>query len=124
MPIRLTTPFQFSPGHGQAVESYAEVKVSSFHLAPDEKHMRLIIQYGNTIDGAWHAGKVPSAEVVIADTPEHLGAGGEQVPASIDFSKLAGLTYPTSTTERLYDQVARSLYQYLIIKGLYEGTIE
>jgi len=130
MPIQLTTPFTFSPGHGKPAEMYAQVKIVEFVCAIEEKSLRMRVQYGNTVGGVWQPGKADQALFIAADAPAQL-LNGEQIPATSDYTalvvaslaKAADVVAAGAQGYNCYVATARELYEWLIEQGHYEGTV-
>lgn len=125
MPILLDTPFQYSPGHAAAPESYPEAKIVFFSVDIEGRELTVRIQYGTTVDGLWVPGRAPEHNVIVENRDAHIGPGNVQVLPDPAYDTLVGgaaTMLPTGSP--LYSEVALSLYQYLIAQGLYEGTIQ
>jgi len=126
MPIVLTTPFSFDPGHGQPVESYGEMKIVEFVCGVQESQIRMRCQYGDTVDGTWVPGNAPESAHVVEDRP-----AAENVPATSDYTDLVAASRTTADDEitpgdgghSIYVGAARELYEWLIARGIYDGTI-
>jgi hypothetical protein len=109
MPIQLTTAF--SVGSADVNSPYAQVKIMEFTLRPELKQVSLLVQYGNTADGKF---------------TRAIGIAGVTVKAFT----IAGSEYDTmvastsaAANEVYYEKVAGLLYQWLIDKGHFVGTI-
>jgi hypothetical protein len=130
VPIQLTTSLDYHPGHGQSSESYSQVKIVEFVVATEEKACRIRMQYGNTVNNVWQAGKMQDGTIVIKDSPAEL-VNGIQVPASYAFSILAASSktlaadeaQPADGGHNCYVGTARTLYTWLIVNGYYEGIV-
>ncbi len=134
MPILLTTPLVYEPGHNQSAETYGELKIVKFSIDIEIKCLQLRMEYGDTDPGDaeatppvapfWKPGNVPDHHMVIEDREAHIGPGDTEIAADLAFSSLMA----TSVTQgaagsNLYAEVGGSLYQYLIDVGHYAGTI-
>lgn len=124
MPITLDTPFEYSPGHGQAQETYNEVKIVFFSVDVNSREAMIRTEYGNTVSGTWIPGKTPVSQFVVENRAAHIGPGGEQIAEDAAYNILMGTSFtqlPTGSS--VYDEVGISLYNYLLSKGIYEGTL-
>lgn len=52
-------PAPFNPGDFDPSGLYKEVLILAFEFSPPEKMIRVTYQFGNTVNGAWVAGKLP-----------------------------------------------------------------
>jgi hypothetical protein len=133
MPIQLTTPLTFNPGRGKPAENYAQAKIVGFEsiIEPAEHaSVTIRVQYGDTVEGAWVAGKAAIEYVLIQDTPAKLGDFDpetklpiETEPAGTKYTDWVTSTHATSTSNLLYAEVALALYLLLLSAEDFEGTI-
>lgn len=140
MPIQLTNPLVHNPGRGLAVESYAQAKILGFEAIvepTDQAQTTVRVQYGDTVDGKWVGGQAAIEYITIKDTQLEveevavLDDEGDptgareyvEVPAVLTYSNWTGSTYPTSTGNLLYTELAIALYTYLLAQAGFEGTI-
>ncbi len=125
MPIILDTPLQIPQTHGEPAETYSEVEIVDFHVDIKRRQLRIITEYGNTVNGVWlPATKAAAKPVIVENRDAHVGPGGVEMPANPAFDILVGTTYPTSLSLTLFDNTAIALYTYLIASGYYVGTIQ
>jgi len=115
MPITLTTPIQTG-----AVDSngpYTEVKLAPITLDPTTDSVWLVCQYGNTVNGIW----VPGVNVgVVANKSFCVKDAGEDTDYTDMVTKLIE---QSDVGKSFYDRIATILYQWLLDKGHYIGTI-
>ena len=123
MTIELTTPFSYTPGHGESSVSYAEVKIIFFSVNIELMCIVLRVQYGDTVSGNWTPGKVPIHQILIEDVAEKIDSAGDEIDANPVYSILMGTSLTSDTGVSLYNDVGNNLYQHLIDKGFYTGTI-
>ena len=107
MPIQLTTPI---PVGGLDEGDYTHVKIVAFRMDPMNKRMDIRARAGRIVEGVWFQGKVSNQNTGWAHNIE--GAEYDTITA---IQGQAG--------SALYDQVANSLYQYMLDKGAVVGTI-
>lgn len=117
MTILLTTALTHSPGHGAADETYGEVKVLSFRVWITKAKLEIVTNYGNTVEGVWVGGKTHPLIVVVADHDN-------TIPATTDYTDLMLAAQCSEAGALLYNEVAESLYQYLLDQELYAGTVQ
>lgn len=111
MPILLTNPL--NPGDID-VTQYNEVKIVQMLWDAEQSLIRLKCQYGNTINGTWTPGK--DFHGATRQNPEfHFIQGTEYI------SMLSSMA--TGEDLLLYAEVRDALYDYLMNKGVYSGTI-
>ena len=138
MPILLTTPKMTGDLDPDAQNGqYAELKIIQQMINTKAAVIELVLEYGNTVDGSWVSGISKPERVQISDGPPQMGctdAGDpeatppvpanwvEIAPATTDYTDLLS-SLPTDANELIYDGAARVLYQWLIDKGLFAGTI-
>lgn len=125
MTIALTTPHIYDPGHGDAPEVSNEIKIVDFHMSIVESCLTIITQYGNTSEDVWIAGNAPGHDITIKNTPAqiHPDDPEQSIPADPSYNILVGTSMTSATGVPIYGEVSDSLYQYLIDKGHYIGTI-
>lgn len=125
MSITLTTPQQYDPGHGQSPISVPEVKIYQVDHEIVAKRLILHMQYGTTISGDWIGQpEMPVHSEVIYNfdgMPDGEGGWVQEPDPAYDLFMVS--TFPSSTSNLLYDENATALYQYLLDDGRYEGTI-
>jgi len=125
MPITLTTPQTFEPGHGQASIDYPEVKIVQVDWEIVGKRLVLHMQYGETINGdwkgspemAWHPEPIFNFEGV----PDGDGGWVDEPDPAYDLFWVA--LSASSTQTLLYDENSTAFYQYLLDDGRYVGAI-
>ena len=112
MPIQLTSPIQ--TGSLDSNGPYTQVKVIGVGLDVLKRRIDLICQYGNTVDGVWVGGleTVSNRSVTIKDEDE---THHDFTDITANESEDAGEVY--------YDRESEILYQYLIDKDIFIGTI-
>jgi len=109
MPIQLTTPIP-AGGLDPEAEEYTQAKLIDFRhqIAGDIGGMLLLVEVGNTVGGVWKPAR-PSK-------PKRYPIKGD------DYNTM--VTKLTSAADvPIYDEVSRELYQWLLDKGYYVGTI-
>lgn len=111
MPILLTTPL--NTGDIDSV-NYNEVKILEMTWVGEQSFLRVLIQYGNTVNSAWVAGKNFNGPV--KQNPCYHVIEGQ------DYIDLMG-TVCSGTDVNVYGAIKEALYVYLNNKGLYSGTI-
>jgi len=123
MPITLTTPKATGDLDPNAAgNQYTQVKITKQTIDLTRKLLTVTVSYGNTVNGHWVPGILPAMSFAAIDQP----ANGDQ-PAVTDFTDLVG-TAPAAPVEgtptpSLYDQVSKRLYQWLLAKQFFPGTI-
>lgn len=139
MPITLTTPKTIAEP-GQAVETYAQLKIAGFDFPPPGNRIVLKLQYGNTVDGVW-VSKAAIFRRTISDTPEVSGpeynAETKEVvevvtqEADLEFSDMVGgsvLVGAEVDGLLIFNVVGDALYQHMLDRTQddpdYQGTIE
>jgi len=127
MPILLTTPKNTGDLDSNAPDGeYKELKIISFSLNPNQKKLYCVLEYGNTINDEWVKGVLSDFSISIGNTPEREEYDSENelvvIPATTEYDDLMAML-PFNTTDSLYTQVAKALYQYLLDKELFAGTI-
>lgn len=130
MPILLDTPYPYQPVGAPAL-TYSQAKIIGFEarVEPAEDAGTTIrVQYGETVDGVWVPGLVPVVYVQIQDSPAEVGTNPageyvELVPRGVQYRGWVGTTFPTSTSNLLYAEVALALYQWLIDNGGFPGSV-
>lgn len=66
MPIALTT--DFNPGDIDAGQTYSEAKIVEFRMGIENfRHITIMVEYGNTVNGNWVAGKAPLKSYTLVD---------------------------------------------------------
>ena len=123
MPIALTTPYK----------GYAEVKIVEIRLGIKRRHLFLLFEHGDTVDGAWVAGTIVPEEKLVRNLEQILdGAGGEVRPADPAYDSLIAsskadaddVAVPDDGGFNCYVGAARKLDQYEIGSGGYAGTVK
>lgn len=111
MPILLTNPL--NPGDIDTTQ-YLEVKIVQMLWDAEQNLIRLKCQYGNTVNGAWTVGK--DFHGATRQNPEfHFIQGADYITV---------LSSTASGEDQLiYNKVRDTLYDYLMTKGVYSGTI-
>lgn len=107
MPIQLTTALDM----GAVDDDYTHVKIMEFTHDALESAILLTVQHGTLSGQTFVRGKkIPNT------TQKTFKVTGQ------DYTDLVA-ELPANTTETLYAQVAKALYQWLIDNGHYAGTI-
>jgi len=109
MPIILTTPFD--PGDTDPGQTYAAVQIVSMRWALSG-YVEVECQHGNVVAGAWVPGSKPTTWHSIADNPK---TGDKDYSAIVTTKPLEG--------ESVYAGAGRGLYEHLVAKGIYPGTV-
>jgi hypothetical protein len=109
MPLQLTT--SLNVGALDPNSPYQQVKIVEFQLNPTRGTVDLTVQHGNTVDGSWVLGK--AVEGITVRRFRIDGSDYATMMASV--SAAAGEVY--------YDKVSTLLYQWLLDKSHYVGTI-
>lgn len=105
MPIQLTNAY--NPGDADPGKTYAQVKIIDHEVRLVQQLIIIRCKYGNTVGGEWVEG---------------LQRGtNDTVVSGADFVALVGSTPAQLST--IYNMVSKALYQYLLDKGVYAGTI-
>ncbi len=120
MPIQLTTPLDHKAGHDIPNAIYTHIKITSFRMIPDAQAIELIINYGTNIDGVFTKGRTHQRVMWIKNKEEDTI---NNIPADPIYNNLMIAAVASAESAPLYTEVARSLYEWLINKGHYEGTI-
>ena len=125
MSILLTTPLVHDPGHGQASETYNEIKVLWFRPWTTKNKMEIMTNYGNTVDGAWVNGKTHANCILVQNKPAESDGEEETAPAEPAYDDMVNGVVVTQADvgKLLYSVVSDDLYQYLIDEGHYAGTV-
>lgn len=123
MSITLDTPIQQPPLHGAPAATYGEVKIIVVGLSLVEKQLALTCQYGDTVDGDWVPSPLPSIVHTLCNHEQVISNQEVLVEADPAYDLFMVGAFASSTSTYLYDEVAESLYQYLIDEGIYAGTI-
>jgi hypothetical protein len=125
MGITLTTALSFQAGHGEPAETLAEVKINSFSVDIIGKTLSICTQYGNTVGGIWVAGNAAGHCHLIENLPEQINYADPENSIAADpvYDILMGTSLTSAEGVSLYGEVGTSLYQVLLDKGIYEGTI-
>jgi len=113
MTITLTTPIQ--TGTVDPAGPYEEVKIIQFVLDTVAKCIWVNCQYGNTTGGVWVPGVKAGAAV---DRSYCIKDEGEDT----DYTDMV-TAESVAADEVYYDKVSAILYQWLLDKGHYIGTI-
>lgn len=109
MPIILTNPYD--PGDADPGKTYSAVQIIEMRWLLSGS-VDVVVQHGDVVNGSWVPSKKPVEKVTIADNPR---AG------TTDYTTLIQIV--SNGTETWYQGVGRELYQYLVDKGLYPGTV-
>jgi hypothetical protein len=108
MPILLNNPI--STGNlDTTVNAYNEVKITEFSLnTQNDPYILIKWIYGNTVSGIFYPGEAvkPRQSVINGD----------------DYTSIVQLM--SEENESIYGAAARTLYEYLIDKGYFAGTIQ
>ena len=107
MPIQLTTPLNM----GALDSPYQHVRIVEFDVNIASQTITLVVQYGNLVSSAWTNGLAIEGKTVQRFTI----TGSDYTTLTSSVSAAAGELY--------YDKIAALLYQWLITKGYYAGTI-
>lgn len=110
MPIVLDTPLSTGDIDG----SYDEVKIVEMRWLGERSTIRLIVEYGNTVNGTWVPGKAFTG-AVNQNPKTHLIVDADYTAMVSTLSSAQGAP--------LYGEIKDALYDYLLNKGLYPGTI-
>jgi len=140
MPIRLTTPFEFNPGHGSASASCPEVMIVSFSMNTLDRVLTITMQYGDSSSGQWTGDRRTNHSIRLVNTAEEKALGvnpetGEteeailvaadpQYDDMVDAFSNAVLAAYVDAGLGGYDAVGAFLYQFLLDAGTYVGAIE
>jgi hypothetical protein len=113
MPILLTTPFNpgtFDPGH-----TYPRAKVISFANNTEAKVIRVSVDFGDMVEGAWESG-FPNSMRMEGREKLYIVHGTNY---DVMVAELPG------EGETVYDAVKRLLYAYLVTNvSELAGTVE
>jgi len=96
MPISLTTPW--NPGNFDAGKTYVRAKITTFAVNLESKILRVVVDFGDMVEGEWVSGKAPNKE-------KSITIRGEDFDAMLDDTPQQG--------ETTYDAIKRALYTYL-----------
>ena len=120
MPIQLTAPFKVGDFDD---ENYTTVKILHFSWDNVNKMMQIACVLGRMAAGKFAAGKKEPLVVVIKDIPAQ-GVEGDPgyVPADPQYTDLVTGTH-ANANELVYAAVQRFLYQWLLDRGYFTGTI-
>jgi hypothetical protein len=105
MPIQLTTAKSVGD---LDTNDYTHVKVTLYRHDLQNNQIHLTVQHGYMDGGSFVVGERAESQVVVIE-----GADYGTLMASL----------PTDGNEKLYDGVARILYQYMIDQAIFVGTI-
>lgn len=111
MPVLLTNPL--NPGDID-VTQYSEVKITQMLWDAEQNLIRLKCQYGNTVNGVWTPGK--DFHGATRQNPEFHFIQGE------DYFTILTST-ASGENQLIYNKVRDTLYDYLMNKGIYSGTV-
>lgn len=135
MPIQLTTPFSYSPGHGQPSEDYNIVMLIDFRVRIIERSVTFSLIYGNIVDEVWVPGQAPPNKITVKDKPAVMGQGidpedgvwktMEVEPADPAFTTLSNNLAVKAEHVGIPHLMAvgGDLYQYFVDAGYYAGTV-
>lgn len=120
MPIQLATTFKVGDFDE---ENYTIIKVLKFFWDNVNKTMTLWAYYGRVAGGKFKAGKRDPIVIEIVDRPA-MGIEGEAgyVPADPQYTALI-LSAIANANENVYGAVQRYLYQWLLDRGHFTGTL-
>ena len=104
MPIQLTDPLHIIPEVDPDQDTYTQVKIVSFTRS--DSFIDILCEYGNTVDGVWHAGRLPPKGIPI------LGTDKDTLENALSLDG-----------EKVFTGAARLMYQYLLDNNIYSGTI-
>ena len=110
MPILLNTPLNTGDIDG----NYNEVKIVEMRWLGERSTIRLVVEYGNTVNGKWVTGKFFTGST--NQNPKSHLIVDEDYTAMIS-------TLSSAEGAPLYGEIKDALYAYLLNKGLYPGTI-
>ena len=129
MPLALTTPLNCGASDAtENVTQYAQVKIIKQEIDIENRRITIKVQYGNTIEGAW-VPAMPIGQVnrpsqyLIYNIPESEDENGDPVPADPEYNTIVAAAVSTAADQRAYDITASYLYQWLIDKGYFAGTV-
>jgi hypothetical protein len=113
MPIQLTTAFD--PGDLDPEKSYTHVKIVHLEHSIVDAFIRLVVARGYLDEGAFVESQIAKRAIYnIVDEGE-----------GTDYTSMVAETVVSGDVgEKVYDVNAQHLYQWLIDKGYYAGTIE
>ena len=114
MTIQLTTPYSTPATHGCPSVTAQEVKIAEVVLAVTEKTLTVRVQYGDTVNGAWIPACLPEGSFRVVNT----------APDGTDFDDLMAAALASAAGVSLYEEVATTLYAWLIAQGFYAGTVQ
>lgn len=137
MTIALDTTYVYDPGHGGTVENNDEVKIIEFTPYILERRMRIVCQYGNTNEEVWLPSSAPTVDIWAVNEPElvHPQDPEQSVEAdpvydtmmaeaklsAAEITALAALDpVPDVYT---YGLVSKGMYQWLVNKNHFQGTV-
>jgi hypothetical protein len=114
--------------HGSPAEQYNEVKIVAINIVPfgDDKEITMTCQYGNTDnDDEWQPSiRLDKMPHTILNRDVVVDADGNEVePAEPNYDLFVLAAVTSAPGAYIYDEVAESLYQWLLDEGIYEGTI-
>lgn len=123
MALTLTTPLEQPGLHGEAGATYGEVKIVAVGLDLIQKQLSMTCQYGDTIADEWTPAPLPDVVHTIQNIEPLFGTDGEVLrEADPAYDLFMAASFASSTATFLYDEVADSLYQWLIDEDIYEGS--
>ena len=136
MTIALDTTYVYDPGQGGTVENNDEVKVTEFTPYILEKRMRIVCQYGNTVNEVWLPSSANTVDVWAVNKPEvvHPDDPEQSIPADPQYdlmmanAKLTAAEITTLAAEDpvldvyTYGLVSKGMYEWLVSKNHFQGT--
>lgn len=137
MPILLSTPFTYQPGHGEPPSVHAMVLIGSLQLDSVNRLIVLEMRYGSwdPVASAWTDSGSPPRKIRVVNRPAvtqggvdpETGQWGEQEaePSDPAFDQLyeSLVVLAGSVGGNHYDHISQYLYQWLIDNGYYQGVI-
>ncbi len=128
MTIALTIPYQYDPGQGQAVEANGEIKVIEFTPYILEKRMRVVCQYGNTVNANWIASQANTVDIWVMNKAEivHPDDPAQSIPADPQYDLMMATAKLTAAeiTALAAETPVPDVYTYgLVSKGMYEWLV-
>lgn len=129
MPIMLDTPYNYSPGHGEADVPCNFVFITDFRFRSTSRLLTWTTQYGNFQGTDWNGqGELRSFRIENCPAEFAFNRGDPENPiltkeADPVFDQFVEDSLTSAAGVPIYDEVSKSLYQWLIDKGHYSGTI-
>ena len=125
MTIALTTPLEYPAEHGCPAETLGEVKIIDFHVSIVESWLTITTQYGNTVDGTWIPGCAAGNEITVRNEPAQFDPADleNSILADPAYNILVGTSLTSAAGVPTYGEVSKGLYQFLVDKEHYIGTV-